>query len=134
MFQTVRHVSGRILWANMNLLFWLSLFPFVTGWMGENGFARAPTVLYGIVLLLAALAYWMLQRTIIESQRPDSLLERAVGKNIKGTLSPVIYTGAIVLCFVSPWIANSLYVLVALIWLVPDPRIEQTLSEERQRS
>ncbi len=125
MLCVTEHVSGGILWANLHLLFWLSLVPFVTGWMGENHFAPAPTALYGVVLLLAAIAYYILQRTIIHGQGPDSLLARAVGRDLKGKISPVIYVVAMPAAFVEPWIADALYVLVALIWLVPDRRIER---------
>ncbi len=129
MLHTVKHVTGSILWANLHLLFWLSLFPFVTGWTGENHFAAAPTALYGVVLLLAAIAYYVLQRTIIKSQGPDSILARAVGHDFKGKISPVLYTAGILVSFYKPWIANGIYVLVALMWLVPDRRIERALKE-----
>ncbi len=107
MFHSTRHVTGGILWANLHLLFWLSLFPFTTGWMGENHFAPTPTALYGLVLLMAAIAYYILQRTIIRQQGPNSLLAKAVGKDRKGKLSPVCYLAAIPLAFVSPWIAGD---------------------------
>jgi uncharacterized membrane protein len=127
----MRRVTGGILWANLHLLFWLSLFPFVTGWMGENHFASLPTLFYGGVLLMAALAYWILQRIIIASEGRDSTLAKAVGADIKGNLSPVLYLSAIVLAyFEHPLIANGLYVFVALMWLVPDPRIERALDNE----
>ena len=128
MFHSTRHVTGGILWANLHLLFWLSLFPFTTGWMGENHFAPTPTALYGLVLLMAAIAYYILQRTIIAQQGPNSLLAKAVGKDRKGKLSPVCYLAAIPLAFVSPWIAGGLYMFVAIIWLVPDRRIERVLA------
>ncbi len=128
MFHSTRHVTGGILWANLHLLFWLSLFPFTTGWMGENHFAPTPTALYGLVLLMAAIAYYILQRTIIRQQGPNSLLAKAVGKDRKGKLSPVCYLAAIPLAFVSPWIAGGLYMFVAIIWLVPDRRIERVLA------
>ena len=121
-------VTGPILWANLHLLFWLSLFPFVTGWMGENHFAAVPTAVYGAVLLMAAIAYWILQQLIIASQGPASLLKKAVGGDWKGKLSPVIYVIAIPTAFWAQWISQGLYVLVALIWLVPDRRIENILS------
>ena len=127
MLHATQHVSGAILWANLHLLFWLSLVPFVTGWMGENHFAALPTALYGLVLLMAAIAYWLLQRVIIASHGAGSVLARAVGRDFKGKLSPLLYAFAIPLAFVSPWIADGLYVLVALIWLVPDRRIERRL-------
>ena len=128
MLHTVRTVTGPILWANLHLLFWLSLVPFATGWMGENHFAPVPTSLYGVVMLMAAIAYYILQQLIIASQGPDSILRRAVGGDWKGKLSPVLYTLAIPLAFWSRWLALGIYVLVALIWLVPDRRIEQMLA------
>jgi uncharacterized membrane protein len=126
MFHSTKHVTGSILWANLHLLFWLSLFPFTTGWMGENHLAPTPTAVYGFVLLMAAIAYYILQRTIAQQGR-DSLLAAAIGKDRKGKLSPVFYLAAIPLAFVSPWISSSLYVFVALLWLVPDRRIERVL-------
>ncbi len=131
MLHATQHVTGGILWANLHLLFWLSLFPFVTGWMGENHFAPAPTALYGVVLLLAAIAYWVLQRTIIVSQGDNSLLAKAIGRDVKGKLSPVLYALAIPAAFLDEWIAGGLYVLVALMWLVPDRRIERQLGETK---
>jgi uncharacterized membrane protein len=121
------HVSGGILWANLHLLFWLSLFPFTTGWIGENHIASTPTAVYGFVLLMAAIAYYILQRAIIVQQGRDSLLATAIGRDWKGKLSPVLYLVAIPLAFVSPWIASGLYVFVALLWLIPDRRIERVL-------
>ena len=129
MFHSTKHVTGGILWANLHLLFWLSLFPFTTGWMGENHLAPTPTAVYGFVLLMAAIAYYILQRTIIAQQGRDSLLAAAIGKDRKGKLSPVFYLAAIPLAFVSPWISSGLYVFVALLWLVPDRRIERVLVE-----
>jgi TMEM175 potassium channel family protein len=117
-------VTGSILWANLHLLFWLSLFPFATGWMGENHFAAVPTVLYSVVLLMAAIAYYVLQQTIIRAQGPESILKKAVGRDWKGKLSPMLYVMAIVATLVSPWIAQAILVTVALIWLIPDRRIE----------
>jgi uncharacterized membrane protein len=131
MLHATQHVTGTILWANLHLLFWLSLFPFVTGWMGENHFAPAPTALYGVVLLLAAIAYWVLQRVIIASQGGNSLLAKAIGRDFKGKLSPLLYAIAIPAAFLEQWIAGSLYVLVALMWLVPDRRIERVLGETK---
>jgi uncharacterized membrane protein len=131
MLHATQQVSGAILWANLHLLFWLSLFPFVTGWMGENYFASSPTARYGVVLFMAAFAYWLLQRTIIASQGDISLLAKAVGKDIKGKLSPLLYAIAIIAAFFEQWIAGSLYVLVALMWLVPDRRIEQVLGDKK---
>ena len=127
--QVTEGVDGTILWANLHLLFWLSLVPFVTGWMGENHFASAPTALYGVVLLMAALAYYILQQAILRKQGPGSLLAVAVGRDLKGKLSPVIYMIAIPSAVIRPWIAGALYVAVALIWLVPDPRIERRLAK-----
>ncbi|TFH32582.1 MAG: DUF1211 domain-containing protein [Anaerolineales bacterium] len=132
MLHITERVSGVILWANLHLLFWLSLIPFVTRWMGENHFAPAPTAIYGVVLLMAAIAYWVLQRMIVANQGRDSLLAVAVGKDFKGKLSPVLYMIAIPSAFVHQWIAGAIYVLVALTWLVPDPRIERALSDARK--
>ena len=120
-------VSGTILWANLHLLFWLSLFPFATGWMGENHFAAVPTALYGVVLLMAAIAYYVLQQAIIRAQGPESILKTAVGRDWKGKLSPVLYVVAIIATLVSPWIAQAIFVTVALMWLIPDRRIESVL-------
>ena len=128
MLHVTQHVSGAILWANLHLLFWLSLFPFVTGWMGENHFAVMPTVLYGVILLMAAVAYWILQQAIIARHGGESLLAKAVGRDLKGKLSPVLYVIAIFAAFVAPWVAGALYVLVAVLWLVPDRRIERALA------
>jgi uncharacterized membrane protein len=121
-------VTGAMLWANLHLLFWLSLFPFATGWMGENHFAVAPTALYGVVLLMAAIAYYVLEQTIIRAQGPDSILKKAVGRDLKGKLSPLLYILAIVAAPFSTWISEALYVAVALVWLIPDRRIENALS------
>lgn len=121
---TVKHVTGGILWANLHLLFWLSLVPFVTGWIGENHFASVPMAFYGFVLLMAAIAYFILQTSIIRAQGNNSLLAKAVGSDIKGKMSPILYVLAIASNFVSPWISGSIYVLVAFIWLIPDKRIE----------
>ena len=129
MLHAAHKVSGGILWANLHLLFWLSLFPFATGWMGENHFAALPTAMYGVVLLMAALAYYLLQRRIIAVHGNESLLARATGRDLKGKLSPLAYVAAIGLAFVNPWWANALYVAVALIWLVPDSRIESRIKE-----
>jgi len=121
-------VTGTVLWANMHLLFWLSLFPFATGWMGENHFAATPTALYSMVLLMAAIAYYVLQQTIIRAEGPASILKKAVGRDWKGKVSPVLYVVAIVATLVSPWIAQAILVTVALMWLIPDRRIENVLS------
>ena len=128
MLHVTQHVSGAILWANLHLLFWLSLFPFVTGWMGENHFAVMPTALYGVILLMAAVAYWILQQAIIARHGRESLLAKAVGRDLKGKLSPVLYVIAIFAAFFAPWVAGALYVLVAALWLVPDRRIERVLA------
>jgi len=123
-------VSGTILWANLHLLFWLSLIPFVTGWMGENHFAPVPTAAYGVVLLLAAIAYWILQHTIIARQGRESIVRVAVGHDWKGKLSPLAYAVAIPLALVRPWLAGILYVLVAIVWLVPDRRLARVVESE----
>jgi uncharacterized membrane protein len=127
MLHTCQKVTGAMLWANLHLLFWLSLFPFATGWMGENHFAATPMALYGVVLFMAAIAYWLLQHTIISSQGRDSLLKAAVGNDWKGKLSPLLYAIAIAASFLSPWISSGIYVAVALMWLVPDRRIANVL-------
>jgi len=127
MLHTLHKVNGPILWANLHLLFWLSLFPFTTGWMGENHFAPGPTALYGVVLLMAAVAYYILQSLIIESQGEDSLLKRAVKGDWKGKLSPALYLLAICAAFVSQWLSLAIYASVAVIWFVPDRRIERVL-------
>jgi len=129
MLHSTQRVSGGILWANLHLLFWLSLFPFATGWMGQNHLASTPTAAYGCVLLMAAIAYWILQRSIVVHQGKGSLLATAIGNDWKGKLSPALYLAAIPLAFVSPWIANAVYVLVALLWFVPDRRIERVLAK-----
>ena len=130
MLHAVHRVTGVILWANLHLLFWLSLMPFATGWMGENHFAAVPTALYGGVLLMSAIAYWILQQLIIASQGPGSLLKRAVGGDWKGKFSPLAYLLAIALAFWQQGLAQALYVLVALIWLVPDRRIERVIHHD----
>ncbi len=130
MLHSAKRVNGGILWANLHLLFWLSLLPFVTAWMGESHLAATPAAVYGFVMLMAAIAYYVLQRAIIADQGEDSLLKRAIGKDWKGKLSPVTYVAAILLAFVSPWISAALYVSVALMWLVPDRRIERVLAEQ----
>jgi uncharacterized membrane protein len=130
MLHATQSVSGPILWANLHLLFWLSLIPAATGWMGENHFAPAPTALYGVPLLMAAIAYWLLQRAILAKHGRDSLLAVAVGTDLKGKLSPLLYLVAIPSAFVSPWIAGAIYVGVALVWLVPDRRIEKVLESK----
>jgi uncharacterized membrane protein len=125
MLHVTKHVTGGVLWANLHLLFWLSLFPFSTAWMGENHYAAVPTALYGANLLAAAVSYWLLQRVIISGQGADSPLAKAVGRDLKGRLSPLLYALAIPLAFVHQLIADAIYVGVALMWLVPDRRIER---------
>lgn len=129
MLHTVHRVNGRILWANMHLLFWLSLIPFTTGWMGENHFASEPTAVYGMVLLMAAIAYTILTMEIVSHHGPDSVLAGAIGKDVKGKLSIVGYVAAIALAFVEQWFSDAIYVAIALLWLVPDKRIEKRLDE-----
>ena len=129
MLHTIHKVTGGILWANLHLLFWLSLFPFATGWMGENHFARMPSAAYGLVLLMAAIAYWILQTVIIRAQGENSLLKKAVGTDWKGKLSPTLYMCGILASLWAPEIAQTIYVLVALAWLIPDRRIERLLQE-----
>ncbi|MGQ0720079.1 MAG: TMEM175 family protein [Candidatus Eiseniibacteriota bacterium] len=129
MLQAVHRVSGRILWANLHLLFWLSLFPFVTAWMGENRFAAAPVALYGAVLLCAACAYYVLSRALIAHHGADSALAAAVGSDVKGKVSVVAYVVALPSTLLHPWIACAIYVVVAVMWLIPDRRIERTLLE-----
>jgi uncharacterized membrane protein len=128
LLQATKRVSGGILWANLNLLFWLSLFPFATGWMGENHFAPLPSAAYGFVLLMAALAYFGLQRCIIAVEGSNSVLKRAIGADWKGKLSPILYIAAIAASFWLRWLAQIIYVLMAFIWLVPDRRIERILN------
>jgi uncharacterized membrane protein len=129
LFQATEQVTGGILWANLHLLFWLSLFPFTTGWMGENGLAAIPTAVYGFVLLMAAIAYVVLERAIIAKEGRDSLVAQAVGREWKGKLSLVLYFAAIPLAFVNSWIASGLYAFAALLWLIPDRRIERQLKK-----
>jgi len=130
LLHSTKHVTGGILWANLHLLFWLSLFPFTTAWVDENHLAPTPTAVYGFVLLMAAIAYYILQHAIIKLQGTDSVLAAAVGKDWKGKVSPLLYLIAIPLAFVSPWISTGLYVFVALLWLIPDRRIERVLAKE----
>jgi uncharacterized membrane protein len=129
MLHTVKNVTGGILWANLHLLFWLSLVPFVTAWMGENHFASVPTAAYGVVLLMAAIAYWILERVLIRSQGTHSLLRQAVGSDWKGKASPVLYVIGMVAALFAPYVAGAIYAGVALMWLVPDPRIERVLRD-----
>ena len=130
LLHAARQVNGSILWANMHLLFWLSLIPFATGWMGENHFSQLPVALYGVALLMPAIAYFMLQLAIMRAQGPGSVLARALGADVKGKASILLYAAGVGLAFVHPWIACAVYVLVALMWLVPDRRIERVVSAE----
>lgn len=129
LMHTVDRVNGAILWANMNLLFWLSVVPFTTGWMGENHFARVPTALYGVSLLMPAIAYYLLQKAIVRRQGSNGALATALGSDVKGKISPFLYVAAIPLALVWPWAAYAIYIGVALMWLAPDPRIERALGE-----
>src|SRR5215207_3753662 len=128
MMHAGQKVTGSMLWANLHLLFWLSLIPFTTGWMGENHFAKLPAAAYGVVLLMSGVAYLILQQRIIASQGEDSLLKKAVGSDWKGKLSPVLYIAAILLAFLSSWLSMAVYVFVAVMWVVPDRRIERILA------
>src|SRR5690348_11773579 len=130
MLHMTPRIDGRILWANLHLLFWLSLVPFTTGWMGENHFAPLPTALYGVALLMPAIAYYLLQRAIIRRHGAAGVLAQALGSDFKGKISPVLYLTAIAAAFVATWISHLIYVLVALMWLMPDRRIENALHEE----
>jgi len=128
LFQATKSVTGGVLWANLHLIFWLTLFPFTSAWVSQHFDASAPSAVYGVVLLMAAIAYYILQTVIIRAEGPSSLLARAVGRDWKGRLSPLVYLAAIPLAFVHPWIADGLYTAVALLWLVPDRRIERILT------
>jgi len=130
LLQAAGHVNGKVLWANLHLLFWLSLLPFVTGWMGENHFASLPSAMYGGVLLMAAVGYWVLARSLVAAEGEKSLLHKAVGKDYKGAISVLVYAVAIPLAFVRPWISQLIFVAVALAWLVPDRRIERLMKHE----
>ena len=129
MLHATTRVTGSILWANLHLLFWLSLFPFATGWMGQNHFALPPSALYGFVLLMAGIAYLILQRAIVVSQGPTSVLRKAIGSDWKGKVSPLLYVAGIVSSLFSSWMAQAIYVFVALLWLIPDRRIEHALRQ-----
>lgn len=129
MLSVTGRVTGGVLWANMHLLFWLSLVPFATFWMGKNAFSHAPTAVYGVVLLMATIAYFILQRTIVRSQGERSLLAEAIGRDLKGKASPILYGIAIAMAFVQPWVAYCIYILVALMWFIPDRRIERAVDE-----
>jgi uncharacterized membrane protein len=133
MIHTVKHISGGILWANLHLLFWLSLVPFVTRWIGDTNFSATPLALYGVVLLMSAIAYFLLQTVILWRHGDDSLLARALGTDIKGKVSPPLYLAAIISTFFMTWISIGIYILVALIWLIPDRRIERVFEEERKK-
>jgi uncharacterized membrane protein len=128
LLQAARHVDGKVLWANLHLLFWLSLIPFVTGWMGENHFAAIPVALYGIDLLMCGVAYYFLVRALIAANG-DAVIATAIGRDFKGKISVVIYAAAIAISFFAAWVSMALYVLVAAIWLVPDRRIERVIKE-----
>jgi uncharacterized membrane protein len=129
LLHTVTRVNGLILWANSSLLFWLSLIPVATAWMGENFLAPVPTAVYGVTLLMPAIAYYLLQKAIMRKQRPHSVLATALGADLKGKISPLLYAAAIAFAFVIPWVSILIYVLVAVIWLIPDRRIENALHE-----
>jgi len=130
LMHTVTTVTGGVLWANLHLLFWLSLVPFVTGWMGENDFAPIPVALYGVVLLMAAIAYFILQTLILRKHGKDSVLAKAIGNDFKGKISPILYVVGILSTWISPMIAGGIFALVAFIWLIPDKRIERIINEE----
>ncbi len=132
MFQVTQRVTGAVLWANLHLLFWLSLVPFVTGWLGENAFAKAPAALYGFVLLMSGAAYTILQRTILRVPDANSVLARAVGRDWKGKASVALYAIAIATSFWNPWTSCVIYVFVALMWLIPDPRIEKVIDKHAE--
>ena len=132
MLHTVTKVNGKLLWANLHLLFWLSLIPFSTGWMGENRFSALPTALYGFVLLMSAAAYFILERIILNSQGRNSILAQAVGKDVKGKLSPILYLLAIGATWINPAISEAIYAFVALMWLIPDLRIEKIIDVEKE--
>jgi uncharacterized membrane protein len=129
-FQAVSHVNGSVLWSNMHLLFWLSLVPFVTGWMGENHFSTASVFLYGVVLLMAGIAYRILQHYILKNHGKDSILAKAIGKDYKGVASPIFYIVGVVVAFYNVWISGALFITVAIMWLIPDSRIEKALKED----
>lgn len=131
MLQATRAINGKVLWANTHLLFWLSLIPFATGWMGENHFEPLPTAIYGIVLLAASIAYYILQSVIVADRVANARLEAAIGSDLKGKISPLLYVAAIGLAFVNQWISDAIYVFVALMWLVPDRRIESKINREK---
>jgi uncharacterized membrane protein len=131
LIKSARRATSGMMWANLHLLFWLSLFPFMTGWMGQNHFTTLPTAIYGAVLLLAALAYYILQSIIVADQGRDSKLAKAIGKDWKGKASPLLYAAGIAMAFWQPWVSSAIYILVALLWLIPDKRLEQVIDELR---
>jgi uncharacterized membrane protein len=128
LFQAVRAIDGRVLWANLLLLFFISLFPFGTAWMGQSGFASVPVAVYGVILLLAACAYFVLVRALLRVQPQGSPLAAAIGRDTKGKVSPLLYAAAVPIALVAPWVSFGIYVFVALIWIVPDTRIERQLA------
>jgi uncharacterized membrane protein len=132
LLHATKRVDAAVQWANLHLLFWLSLVPFATGWMGENHFAPTPTAVYGIVLFMCGIAYFVLQREIIKEQGPESIVARAVGSDVKGKISPAAYAIAVPLAYVSQWLSGALYVAVALMWLIPDRRIERVLADRAE--
>lgn len=132
LIHSAKYVSGSVLWSNLNLLFWLSLFPFATGWMGENHFASMPSAVYGFVLLMASIAYFILQESIITTDGPNSILKTALGHDWKGKISPILYITAIVFSFYNQYISQAIYTLVAFMWLVPDRRIEKVISNKEK--
>ena len=129
MLHATERINGKVLWANLHLLFWLSLVPFATGWLGENHSEALPTAAYGVIMLAAAIAYYILQQTIVAAEGSHSRLKAALGRDVKGRISPALYVAAILLSFVNQWIADGIYVFVALMWLVPDRRIESALTK-----
>jgi uncharacterized membrane protein len=131
MLHAAQHVNGRVLWANLHLLFWLSLVPFVTGWSNETHFAALPVAIYGVVLFMAGTSYYILERVLIAHHPRNSSLAQAMGKDVKGMVSMLIYLVAIALTLLNPWLSCGLYVLVAVMWFIPDPRIERTVPEDR---
>ncbi len=130
MLSTAKHVTGGILWANLHLLFWLSLVPFATAWMGENNFAQVPLALYGVILLMAAVSYFILQNLIISNHGKNSSLSKVLGKDYKGKASPILYIIAIISTFFSEYVAGAIYIFIALMWLIPDRRIERRINNE----
>ncbi len=132
LLHAAKQIDARVLWANLHLLFWLSLIPFVTGWMGENDFAPVPTALYGSVLLMTAAAYWLLQRCILRLHPTDSPVARAIGRDVKGKISPALYIVGIGVSLLSPWIGGAIYAVVALMWFIPDRRIERAVAHEER--